>query len=765
MLHKILPCFLLFSFHLFAQPYNPPKGKVFDDTMVPRIDITIHPDSLLEIYANVYSDHEFPADFLYTDATGSSAVNNVGFRLRGNTSRTAGKKSFKVAFNSFNAKQKFYGLEKMNLNGEHNDPAIVRSKLFWETASKLRMPYSRSNHVELYINLNYYGLYINVEHNDENFLQLRYLNNSGNFYKCLYPADLAYLGSNPNNYKLSGSAARVYDLKTNTAADDYTGLKNFITALHVPSSANYQANLENVFNVNAFLRAYAFDILTGNWDNYGGNKNNFYLYDNPETGKFDYLTYDVDNTYGIDFLGKNWGTRNIYTWATDTSNRPLVTRLMARQDYRDRFSYFMKKMIQSAASTANMITYSNNLKNLISNSVFTDPYHSYDYGYNYFDFLDSYTQSLGGHTPYGIQDFISTRNSAALSQLVLNNVAPIFSETRHMPYVPYSGDSIYIKSWVEDENPLSAVYVYYKINVGGSLDTLQLYDDGLHKDEAFGDGIYGTGIPGSQSGDTLYYYLVSTDINSFTGREPRAGFLKVPIKSRPQLFVNELMTKNTTTLADNFGEFDDWFEIYNAGSNMNMNQIYVSDDYSKPGKWNVGNVQLLSTDFLLCWADENASQGSNHASFKLSGAGEKIVLSEFNGVNYRVLDSLSFPTLADNQSIGCYPDGIKPIVNQLPPTPGNSNMGVFVRSYLNNTAIQVYPIPATNYLTIEQSSQSGPLEIKISSMLGEIILHQFIENTASLAINQIDISSFASGFYILTLDSNGKSGSVKIVKQ
>ena len=354
---------LIITPRLFAQPNFPAKGRVFNDSGVPRIDITISPDSLNEIYNNVTSDHEYAADFMFTDANGSAVVNNVGFRLRGNTSRYSLKKSFKISFNSFSKGQKFYGLEKMNLNGEHNDPSIARSKLFWETAVKLRMPYSRSNHVELYINSAYYGLYMNVEHSDENFLQARFQNNSGNFYKCLYPANLNYLGTNPNNYKLAGSQPRVYDLQTNTSADDYSDLRDFIVALHAPNSSNYQVNLEKLFNVNAFLRAYAFDILTGNWDNYGGNQNNFYLYHNPETGKIDYITYDVDNTYGIDFLGKDWGTRNIYNWAMDTANRPLVTKLMAHQDYRNRFSYFMNKMIQTAAASAVMTPYTNAIRN------------------------------------------------------------------------------------------------------------------------------------------------------------------------------------------------------------------------------------------------------------------------------------------------------------------------------------------------------------------------------------------------------------------
>ena len=756
---------LIITPRLFAQPNFPAKGRVFNDSGVPRIDITISPDSLNEIYNNVTSDHEYAADFMFTDANGSAVVNNVGFRLRGNTSRYSLKKSFKISFNSFSKGQKFYGLEKMNLNGEHNDPSIARSKLFWETAVKLRMPYSRSNHVELYINSAYYGLYMNVEHSDENFLQARFQNNSGNFYKCLYPANLNYLGTNPNNYKLAGSQPRVYDLQTNTSADDYSDLRDFIVALHAPNSSNYQVNLEKLFNVNAFLRAYAFDILTGNWDNYGGNQNNFYLYHNPETGKIDYITYDVDNTYGIDFLGKDWGTRNIYNWAMDTANRPLVTKLMAHQDYRNRFSYFMNKMIQTAAVSAVMIPYSNAIRNLISNSVFTDSYHSLDYGYSYNDFFDSFNTALGGHTPYGIQDFIVQRNSSALAQLQLNNVAPIFSETRRNPFVPYAGDSIFVKSWVEDESAISNVLLFYKVGSAGNLISLVMQDDGVHQDDAAGDGIFGAGIPGAAVGDTAFYYLQNTDANALTGREPRAGFFTVVVQTRPLLSINELMSKNISTLADNFSEFDDWFEIYNAGANADMNNIYVSDDYSNLGKWNVGNSVLPSNGYLLCWADENASQGANHASFKLSGSGERIAISQFNGANYRILDSLTFGSLADNQSIGCYPDGMKPIVNQLPPTPGSSNFGVYVHEIQNTDELSIYPNPVHDFLYIESKKPQGDLTLSLINSIGaELVLPKVKREKVSLPI-KLNLQELLPGMYCLKINANNKIKSFTFVKQ
>ena len=68
---------------------------------------------------------------LYEVITDVDNFDQVGFRLRGNTSRYAQKKSFKVSMNTF-SNLKFLGLEKLNLNGEHNDPSIIRSKLCWD---------------------------------------------------------------------------------------------------------------------------------------------------------------------------------------------------------------------------------------------------------------------------------------------------------------------------------------------------------------------------------------------------------------------------------------------------------------------------------------------------------------------------------------------------------------------------------------------------------------------------------------------------------
>ena len=98
MIKKItLHILFLFSGTLvFSQPDFPPNEPVFPDTLIPRIDILIDPDSLAAIFSDVTSYHEYPATFVFQAGAFSDTVYHVGFRLRGNTSRYSPKKSYKV---------------------------------------------------------------------------------------------------------------------------------------------------------------------------------------------------------------------------------------------------------------------------------------------------------------------------------------------------------------------------------------------------------------------------------------------------------------------------------------------------------------------------------------------------------------------------------------------------------------------------------------------------------------------------------------------
>ena len=155
---------------------------VYDDSSVARVDIYV--DSLalewMYDYDNVESDSLHMAYMYYQNEYINDTLEQVGFRLRGNTSRASQKKSFKLDFNHFVSGRDFYSVEKINLNGEHNDVSIIRSKLSWDIFESIEMVAPRANHIEVYINDNYYGLYISVEHIDDSFLSKNFSDDTGN---------------------------------------------------------------------------------------------------------------------------------------------------------------------------------------------------------------------------------------------------------------------------------------------------------------------------------------------------------------------------------------------------------------------------------------------------------------------------------------------------------------------------------------------------------------------------------------------------------
>ncbi len=529
MIKYLLSLFLVsFLVTLNAQSWiNPEPGEVFSDSVVPKIEILIHPDSLSAIYADVWSDKEYAATFIFDNGTILDTLLNVGFRLRGNTSRNADKKSFKVSFNSFIPGRRYYGLEKMNLNGEHNDPCIMRAKTGWDLLRKAGVAAPRANHVQVYINGMYYGLYINVEHIDDRFVKSRFGDNDGNLFKCLYPADLSYLGTNPDLYKAEYDGRQAYDLKINESQDDYSDLAHFINVLNNTPTQDLPCELEKVFNVNEYLQYMVFDILTGNWDGYIYNKNNYYLYHNLLTGQFEYIPYDIDNTLGIDWLGKDWGNRNIYSWnpSSTSEKRALYTKILSIPEYRNRFSYFMNQWIQNEFKEITLFPEIDSLKNRIAPFAATDPFRSLDYGYSYADFTNAYTQSLGGHVAYGLKPYITTRRNNAIQQLQLVDIAPFFHQTK----IKQGNDTLYFMVKAEDEQNASlSVAMEFSLN-GGNLQTISLYDDGQHNDYLANDGIWGNYLMLPTSiFSALEYYISGTDITGKTGYYPACGSALFP---------------------------------------------------------------------------------------------------------------------------------------------------------------------------------------------------------------------------------------------
>lgn len=94
-----------------------------------------------------------------------------------------------------------------------------------------------------------------------------------------------------------------------------------------------------------------------------------------------------------------------------------------------------------------------------------------------------------------------------------------------------------------------------------------------------------------------------------------------------ELYINEFMAANASTYADEFGEFDDWIEIYNPSEDpVAMSDYFLTDSQRNTILWNFPDTTIAPGSLLLVWADEDTWQGPLHANFKLDRNGEMIAL-------------------------------------------------------------------------------------------------------------------------------------------
>ncbi len=102
-----------------------------------------------------------------------------------------------------------------------------------------------------------------------------------------------------------------------------------------------------------------------------------------------------------------------------------------------------------------------------------------------------------------------------------------------------------------------------------------------------------------------------------------------------QVIITEFMASNTRTLKDDFGFYEDWIEVYNAGStNVNLLNWGLTDASGTPFKWQFPATNLPPKGYLLVFAsgrDRRTPGLPLHTNFKLDPAGEYLGLIRPDG--------------------------------------------------------------------------------------------------------------------------------------
>lgn len=155
----------------------------------------------------------------------------------------------------------------------------------------------------------------------------------------------------------------------------------------------------------------------------------------------------------------------------------------------------------------------------------------------------------------------------------------------------------------------------------------------------------------------------------------------------PQLVINEFLASNDTFYADENGEYDDFIEIYNAGSEaVDIGGMYITDDLTEPTMYQIPTTDAAATTIkpgghILLWADKEPEQGILHVNLKLGGSGEQIGL--YTSAQ-EVIDTLTYDAQETDETYGRYPNGSDTWQSFKNGSPGVTNkiVPIFINEFL-----------------------------------------------------------------------------------
>jgi len=415
--------------------YLDAQENVFLEGEITYVTVTMLPADLQWLLNNPDTDTYLNCSVTISNSQINETHDNVGIRPRGNSQRDAKKNPWKLSFHEFMPGRRFHGLKKINLQSDSTDPSLSRSTTQFRMLRELGVPASRVHYVWLQINdgSTVSGVYVHHEQVDEIFLKAWFGNDDGRLYKCRFKdegANLTIQGTGaPSEY------AALEDYEEQNAGGDFLLLAEFIDFINTTNDATFAAEVSDWINVDGFLRAQATDMVTGQWDGMWIGGNNYYLYENTDTGRLEYIPWDLDHSFGMDYFwfpifgafGTNFATKAYQGWGNGgfgvpgNAPPPLIERLLDIPEQDNAMVHYSHVVSQGPFHSSQTFPHLDAGKALLGPIAFTGAFSgsTMDNGYDNGDFQAAF-DSPGNYSAFtnpatwGLKPFIERRQRYVL---------------------------------------------------------------------------------------------------------------------------------------------------------------------------------------------------------------------------------------------------------------------------------------------------------------------------------------------------------------
>jgi len=623
---------------------------------------------------------------------------SVGVRFRGNTSYqmigNSQKKSFAVASDFVHEDQKIMGYKNLKFNNAHQDASMIREVLYNRLAKKYT-PIAKANFIHLFLNNQDWGLYPNIQDVDKTYLKEWFLTNDGAKFRATVEGagpgggggpgwgdgtgGMNYLGTDTTLYK------KYYTLKSSEVSGSWQKL---ITACQVLSTATAN-NIDEVaqtLDIDKILWFLAAENIFADDDSYVmKGKMDYYVYYEPETT----LTFPLEYDGNSAFL-----TEAATAWApfknVTNANYPLLNKLLNIPEWRQRYLAHYRTILNETFTTTNVNAIIDSIDAQIKNLVAADTKKLYS--------TAQYTSAIPA-----LKTFVNTRRNYLIGNAEVAQLGPQIQSASYSNaslevfVAPTGGEEAYVNAQITSATGISKVNLYYDSGLTGTFEVTTMADDGLHNDEAAGDGIFGGSIPGFNAGTLVRFYIEAIAANAALSASylPQGAehdvfvyTVTAPLNANG-VVINEILASNSAGATDEAGDHDDWLELYNNNNfAVNIGGYYVTDDPTLPTQWQIPSGTLIAANgYLILWADNQTDQGPLHMNWKISASGESLQLLD---ASQNIVDPVSFGQQVTDMGYARVPNGTGAFLIQASTYNANNNI------QHNSNGVVINEVLATN---------------------------------------------------------------------
>ncbi len=281
-------------------------------------------------------------------------LESVGIRKKGFFgSADIQRPSLKVKFDAYKDQDPIKGLSRLTLNNNKQDRSQASQFLTYRLFRRAGNPAPRSNWAHVVVNGENLGIYSHVESIKKPFLKRAFADKSGNLYE----------GSLTD---FRPKSLDNVEAKTNEGVDDRSDVERLAAVLAKEGELDLN-ELSQIINIDAFFRHWALEGLTGFWDGYSSNQNNFYLYFNPQdNGRGHFIPWGADWVFtdgGPFGRGRGGGSRPstvIYAHSI------LANRLYHSQDGAKRYQATLRRLLDEVWDEDAMLAEVDRIEALVS---------------------------------------------------------------------------------------------------------------------------------------------------------------------------------------------------------------------------------------------------------------------------------------------------------------------------------------------------------------------------------------------------------------